>query len=159
MVCRDRKGSVCSPVAAVWMCDSSMRCKFSAPHWRAQHFGVASDMEIKPHFGPPRASLSAEPGEERSHRPQWRPSLATFAALGWRMGVPYRWGCFHLRIFPPLLAHVSPHNGADGALSANNVWCHASKLYSVQCFLTDKCSLSSNEKKNERIPWTGLQSV
>lgn len=61
-------------------------------------------------FGLRRASLTAktslQTGVERSHRPQWRPSMVTLTGLGWRVGVPYRWGCFHLRIFPPFLAYV-----------------------------------------------------
>lgn len=70
---------------------------------RIQDSGMASCMETLP-----RASLTAKSSLQtrvkRSHRPQWRPFLVTLTGLGWGMGVPYRWGCFHLRIFPPFLA-------------------------------------------------------
>lgn len=37
------------------------------------------------------------------------PSLDTFAGFGGRLGVPCRWGCLHLQIFPPFLASVYCH--------------------------------------------------
>lgn len=102
----------------------------------------------------------SQPGqtwEARSHRPQCRPSLATFTVLGWRMGVPYKWGCFHLQVFPPFLAYVVPHNGADDVAwvsavfaSANNVCCLGLKLKSVQLQLCFFCFCFFCEK-NE---WT-----
>lgn len=57
----------------------------SYAHWRMPDFGVASDVVLQwPHSQP------GQTWEARSHRPQCRPSLATFTVLGWRMGVPYK---------------------------------------------------------------------